>query len=273
MFEVVAIFVGATTLLCLGNTVGYHRLLTHKSFKAHRSVEVGLVLLGALHGGSPLFWVGLHRLHHMSSDTEEDPHSPTRGFWWAHTGWLVNSHRRWVAVALALSGFGQQLIIVRHDLLRVMGRNPPVWRELCRDLERDPLLRVLDIPGVMLLVFAAQVALCLALGGVPGLVLLWAIHLWLTNVSWSVNSVCHWPAFGMRRHDTKDRSRDVGLLALFTAGESYHNGHHRYPRSARHSPEGGFDPSWWLIRALLAVGLASDPRLPGVRRGRTTKTS
>ncbi len=60
-----------------------HRLLTHKSFKTNRWVRVCLVLLGAVHSGSPLFWVGLHRLHHTRSDSDDDPHSPIHGFWWA----------------------------------------------------------------------------------------------------------------------------------------------------------------------------------------------
>jgi fatty-acid desaturase len=258
-------------LLGLGNTVGYHRLLTHKSFKTSPFVQACLVLPGALHSGSPLFWVGLHRLHHTKSDSEEDPHSPIHGFWWAHTGWLVGSHSRAVAIALALSGFGQQLIIARHDLLRILGRNPPEWLQICADLRNDPLLRLLDIPGVMPLVFAAQVCLSFWLGGVTGLILLWAVHFWVTNLSWSVNSVCHSERFGVQRFDTGEGSRDVAFLALITAGESYHNGHHRNPRSARHAPEGGVDPSWWLIRGLVALRLASEPRLPGVRRGQGRK--
>ena len=248
--------------------MGYHRLLTHKSFKTSAVVQAILVFFGALHSGSPLFWVGLHRLHHTKSDTDEDPHSPIHGFWWAHTGWLVGSRSPVVAMALALSGFGQQAIIPRHDILRILGRNPPTWLQGCADLKKDPLLRFLDIPGVMPGVFAAQLAASFWLGGTTGLVLLWAVHFFVTNLSWSVNSVCHSERFGVARHDTGEGSRDVAFLALLTAGESYHNGHHRNPRSARHAPEGELDPSWWLIQTLVALGLAWDPRLP--RKPRAT---
>jgi len=246
--------------------VGYHRLLTHKSFKTSAVVQAILVFFGALHSGSPLFWVGLHRLHHTKSDSDEDPHSPIHGFWWAHTGWLVGSRSTLVAMALALSGFGQQAIILRHDILRILGRNPPTWLQACADLKKDPLLRFLDIPGVMPAVFAMQVAVSFWLGGTTGLFLLWTVHFAVTNLSWAVNSVCHSKRFGTTRYDTGEGSRDVAFLALLTAGESYHNGHHRYPRSARHAPEGGIDPSWWLIQTLVALRLAWDPKLPRAPR-------
>ena len=74
----------------------------------------------------------------------------------------------------------------------------------------------------------------------------------------------------MQRHDTKEGSRDVAWLALFTAGESYHNGHHRYPRSARHAPQGGLDTSWLFIQWLEALELVWDVRLPHKNRGART---
>lgn len=77
-----------------------------------------------------------------------------------------------------------------------------------------------------------------------------------------MNSVCHTPGIGRAPYPTGDDSRDVPWLAWVTGGESYHNAHHRYPRSARHGLDGGWDPSWALIRGLCALGLASQPWLP-----------
>ena len=105
-----------TTLLGLGNTVGYHRLLTHRSFKAALPLRWFLVLLGAMHSGSPVFWAGLHRFHHARSDTEEDPHTPMNGFWRGHTGWLINSHHPLPCAVFAFSGFGDVLGDVFTDL-------------------------------------------------------------------------------------------------------------------------------------------------------------
>lgn len=254
-------------LMGLGNTVGYHRLLTHRAFKCGRGLRAALTLLGASYSGSPLFWVGLHRLHHASSDTPDDPHSPRAGFAWAHCGWIVGAHH-WLPCALfALSGFGQQAVILVHDLRRLAGKNPPIWLEMVPDLKDDPLLRALDRPGVMPALFLAQLGLAWGLAGGWGLLALWVAHLWLTNTSWAVNSVAHTPAFGVRPYETDDGSRDVPWLALLTHGEGYHNGHHRFPRSARHAVEGGWDLSWWVIVGLVKLGLASDPWLPKRVRG------
>jgi fatty-acid desaturase len=251
-----------TILLGLGNTVGYHRLLTHRAFVAAAPVRAALTLLGALHGGSPVLWVGLHRLHHARSDTDEDPHSPIRGFWWAHCGWIISTDRALPAILFALSGFGQQVAILVHDLRRIAGVNPPTWRDLCPDLMRERLPRFLDTPGVMPALFLAQLAVAWGLAGGAGLLSLWLIHLWLTNSSWAVNSVAHTARLGSRPFETSEGSVDVPWLALLTLGEGYHNGHHRYPRSARHALTGGPDVSWWVIAGLQRVGLARDVWLP-----------
>lgn len=252
----------AVQLLGLGNTVGYHRLLTHRAFVTRPAIRAAFTLLGAMHGGSPMMWVGLHRLHHNKSDNEEDPHSPIHGFWWAHSGWLIGYRSPWLAIPFALSGFGQQAKIFWHDVRRVAGRNPPVWRELCPDLMQERLMRVLDIPFMVTGLFLLQLAAVSLVAGWSGVLWLWLVHLFLTNSSWSVNSVCHWPKFGAQPWETRDWSRDVRWLGWMTNGESFHNSHHRYPRSARHALHGGQDLSWWVISGLCKVGLASEPWLP-----------
>jgi stearoyl-CoA desaturase (delta-9 desaturase) len=252
----------AALLLGLGNTVGYHRLLTHRSFHTGRAVRWFWTLLGAMHSGSPLFWVGLHRLHHTKSDGPDDPHSPTRGFWWGHAGWIIGVAHPVPAALFAFSGFGQQAAILWMDLKRLAGRNPPVWRGICTDLMEDPLMRALDVPLVMPALFAAQLAAAWLVGGGWGVLWLWSLHLVLTNTSWGVNSICHWPTVGVAPFENRDQSRDVWWFAYLTNGEAYHNGHHRWPRSAKHALHGGSDLSWQVIRLMCAVGLARDPWLP-----------
>lgn len=252
----------AVQLAGLGNTVGYHRLLTHRGFKTTPALRAMWTMLGALHGGSPMVWVGLHRLHHTTSDQPDDPHSPTKGFWWSHTGWILGTGNPVLCILFALSGFGQQVAIVAHDLRRVMGRNPPAWLQLTGDLEKERLMRVLDTPGVMPLLFALQLAAAWAVGGGWGILWLWAVHVWLTNSSWAVNSLCHGERFGTAPHNTGELSRDVWWLAPLTNGEAYHNAHHRWPRSARHGLDGGSDLSWAVIRGLERAGLVWDVWLP-----------
>jgi fatty-acid desaturase len=258
----ILLWLACTTVLGLGNTVGYHRMLTHRAFFAVSPVRTVLILLGATHSGSPVFWAGLHRFHHARSDTDEDPHSPLNGFWRGHTGWLIGRHHPLPCILFALSGFGQQAMILWHDLRRLGGTNPPTWRSVCNDLMRERLLRFLDIPMVMPALFAMQLWAAWHLGGVVALFGLWAAHLFLTNASWAVNSICHWPQFGTQTYDTGEGSRNVPWVAYFTNGEGYHNCHHRFPRSACHALHGGADLSWALIRLLTQLKLARDPWLP-----------
>ena len=255
-------FFALTLVFGLGNTVGYHRLLTHRAFRAMAPVRWILTLLGATHSGSPVVWVALHRHHHANSDQPEDPHTPTRGFWAGHTGWLIGLTHPIPCMLFAASGFGLQGKLLVHDLLRLAGRNPPVWRELCPDLMQEPLMRALDTPLVMPMMFSIQLAAAWTVAGGWGLVWLWAVHMALTNASWAVNSVCHWPGFGVQTYDTGEGSRDVSWVAWFTNGEGYHNSHHRYPKSAKHALHGGPDLSWRLIQAMVALRLAREPWLP-----------
>jgi stearoyl-CoA desaturase (Delta-9 desaturase) len=269
----IALWVLCSAALGLGNTAGYHRLFTHRAFKAAAPVRVALAIAGALHSGPPLLWIGLHRYHHLRSETPEDPHSPRNGGQlYAHTGWLLGrSLGRPVSgppvasaasLLFALSGFGQQVSTLVHDLRRVRGTNPPEWLSLCKDLSDVWELQLLERPFVTTGLFVAQLGACWAVGGAWGILWLWALHFALTNGSWAVNSLCHNPRLGRAPYDTGEDSRDVPWLAPLTWGESYHNAHHRYPRSACHGLDGGFDPTWWVIRLLVAVGLASDPWLP-----------
>lgn len=258
----------ASTLLGLGNTVGYHRLLTHRSFSTPWLLRSLFVVFGAMHSGSPLAWVGLHRQHHTRSDAEGDPHSPRDGWWHAHCGWLIRARNPIVCALFALSGFGQQAAVLVHDVRRITGHNPPVWRELTHDLNDDPLLRGLDTPLVLPALFLLQLGLAGWLGGLWGLLWLWALHAALTNGSWAVNSVGHSTSQGSAPHDNRDTSRNVPWLAWLTFGEGFHNNHHRFPRSAWHSLGEGSDPSWWVIRTGARLGLVREIWLPRSHRDR-----
>ena len=80
--------------LSLGIGMGYHRLLTHRSYKTPKWIEYFLAICGtlALEGG-PMFWVATHRIHHQFSDKEGDPHTPRDGKWWSHIGWMLIGRR------------------------------------------------------------------------------------------------------------------------------------------------------------------------------------
>jgi len=245
-------------LLGITNTVGYHRLLTHRSFQTTKWLRAALTIACAQYSGSPMAWVGAHRVHHTVSDTAADPHTPTKGFWYAHAGWLIGTRNPLLCIAFALSGFGLHVRFLVYDVRRMLGTYPPVWRAITRDLERERLMRVLDIPLVITACFALQVAAAWLIGGIWGLAWLWCAHVVLNNATWIVNSACHWPGLGTRPHATRDQSRNVRWLALVTHGESNHNAHHKHPRCARHGFDGELDTSWLVIRGLARVGLAWD---------------
>jgi stearoyl-CoA desaturase (delta-9 desaturase) len=250
-------------IFAMANTIGFHRLLTHRSFKTRPWVRSAFAILGAQYSGSPMMWVGVHRVHHTISDWKDDPHTPRNGFWYAHSGWLIDSKSPAVAALFALSGFGLHLRFLYWDVMRVLGKRKQVWRKMTRDLQKEPVMRLLDTPFVVPAMFAGQVAAAWLIGGPWGIAWLWGFHFMLNNSTWLVNSVCHWPTAGTKPHDTKDDSRNVQWLAWLTYGESQHNGHHKYPKSARHGLlPGETDPSWAVIRAMSKVGLAWDINIP-----------
>ncbi|HTJ43522.1 MAG TPA: acyl-CoA desaturase [Kofleriaceae bacterium] len=250
----------------LTNTIGYHRLLTHHSFETRGWLRATITIVCAQYSGSPMAWVGAHRVHHTISDTDGDPHTPAKGFWHAHAGWLCGGVRNPIlCILFALSGFGLHVRFFVVDLRRLAGRVKPTWRTMTRDLVKERLMRVLDTPLVISACFAAQLALAWWIGGWWGIAWLWLVHVVLNNATWIVNSACHWPGLGDRPHQTRDRSRNVRWLALLTHGESHHNAHHRHPRSAHHGFDGGYDLSWTVIRGLARLGLAWDLQTPLVR--------
>jgi len=232
-------------LTAVGVTVGFHRLLTHRSFQTSKPVEYGFAILGSMAVQGPaIAWVADHRKHHAHTDEEGDPHSPHvapdggvsgvfRGLWHAHTGWLMSTQGRadWRKYAADLyEDRGMRTISRRFPLL---------------------VLATLAIPA--LAGFLVSGTLVGALTGLlwGGLVRLFFVH----HVTWSVNSVCHF--LGSRRFDTDDRSTNVFWLAIPSLGESWHHNHHAFPRSAAHGlKKWEPDPSALIISGMEKVGLA-----------------
>jgi stearoyl-CoA desaturase (Delta-9 desaturase) len=237
-----ALLAGFYLLTAIGVTVGFHRLLTHRSFQTRPLIERAFAILGSLSvQGSVLDWVADHRKHHAHTDVEGDPHSPhvghgsgLAGLWHAHAGWLTKTQ-------------GQA-----------------DWKRYARDLYEDPKMRRIGrrfpmLAGLSLLLptlagFALHGwTLEGAIRGYVwgGLVRIFLVH----HVTWSVNSVCHF--FGSRRFDITDRSTNVAWLALPSLGESWHHNHHAFPRSARHGLRWWeLDPSALIIATLERLGLA-----------------
>lgn len=211
-----------------GISLGYHRLHTHQSYQCPLWFERMLAIFGTMTlEGGPMFWVGMHRIHHAKSDKPGDPHSPREGTFWSHMGWIVLGENN-------------------HSNTKLMTR-------YCPELAREKFYRNLNtyhwVPPV------ATGLILLAVGGIP--MFLWAFCLRIVfglHCTWLINSATH--IFGRRRFETTDDSRNSFLIALFTFGEGWHNNHHAHPTSARHGMTWWeFDISWITLKALRAVGL------------------
>jgi stearoyl-CoA desaturase (delta-9 desaturase) len=239
-------------LVGFGVTVGFHRLLTHRSFDAPPWVRATLAALGSMSvQGAVIHWVADHRKHHAFTDEQGDPHSPhthnghgwravAGGLWHAHTGWLFGREERASA------------------------------RRFARDLREEPGIILVDrlFPFWALLGLALPFAAGFALSGGSwtagltamvwgGLVRIFLLH----HATWSVNSICH--MYGEQPYETGDESRNNWLVALVSLGEGWHHNHHAFPTSARHGLRPTqIDPSYGVIRLMQMVGLARTVRRP-----------
>src|SRR5215204_3173241 len=242
-----AILVAMYVLTAAGVTVGYHRLLTHRSFRTHKATEYLFAVLGSMAvQGSVIAWVADHRKHHAHTDVEGDPHSPhvghgdgvlgsLRGLWHAHVGWLWSTHGEARAHKYAKD-------LVEDRGMRILNRKFPLI-----------VVASLAIPAVIggLLSWSLWGAFNGMLWG--GFARIFFQH----HVTWSVNSVCHF--FGKRRFDVEDHSTNVFWLAIPSFGESWHHNHHAFPRSASHGLKWWeIDPSAMVIKLMRRLGLAWD---------------
>jgi stearoyl-CoA desaturase (delta-9 desaturase) len=239
----------------LGITVGFHRLLTHRSFKTYAWLRGLLAILGsAAIEGPVISWVADHRKHHRYSDEEGDPHSPhvdhgvglagaLRGLLHAHMGWLFIHTQR-----------GNK-------------------ERYAPDLLEDPVIRWVDRTFLLWAVVGLLVPFGLGwlIGGTllaaatgllwGGLVRVFVLH----HFTYSINSLCH--SFGRRDFETADQSRNLALIALPTLGEAWHNNHHAFPSSAVHGlGRWQLDLSAIVIKILERLGLIWDVVRPSPAR-------
>ena len=181
-----------------GVTIGYHRLLAHKSFESYPWVEGTFYALGCMAmQGPPIRWTATHRRHHQRSDHDGDPHSPhlhgngvygvVRGLWHAHTGWLLTADKE------------------RTD-------------RSVKDLIRNPMIRRIDRLYWLWLTISVVVPIALGLaimhtwtGGLICLFWMTIIRISLMHhATWSVNSICHFfglPELPQRRPQSQQPDR------------------------------------------------------------------
>ncbi len=219
----------------VGICLGYHRYFTHRSYATPKWFEYFLAICGCMAGeAGPIAWVAAHRYHHTYSDQEQDPHSPLKGFVWAHVGWL----------------FAREKNLAEFDS----------YKRYAPDMAKDRFLVFLNknhmIPAIFL------TAILYFLGGWPFVV--WGMFVRSVLVyhsTWLVNSASH--VWGYETFKAGDQSKNNWWVALLSFGEGWHNNHHAFQRSARHGMR------WWeldmtyrTIQLLWVLGLAKQIHLP-----------
>lgn len=226
-------------------TVGYHRLYSHRSFRAARSVRVFLALMGAgAMQGSIKWWCLRHRLHHrFTDDPVHDPYAATRGLLWSHMGWIFFKPR--------------------YDRLKVIEQD---------DLRSDPVVRFQHkyyVPLALLIGFVLP-PVAGWLWGDPYGAFVWGalvarVLIW--HCTFFVNSLAHWD--GLQPYSDENTSKSNLFLAMLTCGEGNHNFHHAFPHDYRSGPcPFDWDPSKWVILSLHTLGLAT-----GLKRARPDDVS
>jgi stearoyl-CoA desaturase (delta-9 desaturase) len=221
-------------------TVGYHRHFSHSAFKATPLVEFLFLFFGAAaYEQSAFYWASQHRSHHLYVDTDQDPYSIKKGFFYAHIGWLL---------------------FWKH----------PEHFENAGDLQRNRLV-MHQHRYYQLWAAAAGIVMPLLIGYFYGdmggafLILVCARLFLVHHATFCINSVCH--MFGKATYDIYSSAKDHWLVAFITNGEGYHNFHHRFPGDYRNGVRWyQWDPSKWLIVLLAKAGLVWDlKRVSGFR--------
>ncbi|MCX6888189.1 MAG: fatty acid desaturase [Verrucomicrobia bacterium] len=232
-----------------GITLGYHRLFSHISFKAKWPVKLFVLLFGAASfENSAHDWCADHRIHHKHVDEDEDPYDISKGFFYAHIGWLLFRLKPPAPITNVKDLEADPLVMWQHRYVQWIGAfvgfvMPAVLGyAYCvlfvpASLNANPWMTALAaflIAGLLRTVVVQQGTFC-------------------------INSLCH--MIGRQPYSTDHSARDSGLVALLTFGEGYHNYHHEFQHDYRNGVKRWqFDPTKWIIWSLSKVGLTEDLR-------------
>lgn len=248
---VIMAFAGLYVFGTLGINLGFHRLLSHRSFKCPLWFEHVLAVLGlCCLQKTPGQFVATHRAHHQHSDEEDDPHSPLNSLFWGHMGWVMVDNPRF--------------------------DNVGVYDHYARDVFRDPFYLRLERNFLWLSIYFLHAALFFVVGFVVGWLVpggslaagvqfglslfIWGamvrtVLVW--HITWSVNSIGH--VWGYRTYETRGTARNNVLIGLISNGDGWHNNHHADQRAAAHGHKWWeFDVSYLTLLALRSCGLVWD---------------
>ncbi len=214
----------------LSITMGYHRLYSHKSFEAHPILEAFLLFISAgAFQGSCLKWSSDHRIHHRFEDTDKDPYSINKGFWYAHMGWMMKNE-------------SVNLPINAPDLVK---------NKLVKHQHDYYIFWAIGVGYILPLLVGYALGNALL-----GLVIAGGLRIFLTQQStFFVNSLSH--TMGKTPYSTEKTAKDSLIVAFLTHGEGYHNFHHKFQFDYRNGIRWyHWDPTKWSIQLAALTGLA-----------------
>lgn len=222
----------------LSITLGYHRLFSHLAFKAKWPVKLFTLVFGAAaFENSALDWCADHRRHHKHVDHDDDPYDISKGFWYAHMGWLLFKLKPKPPMDNVSDLKKDAWVMWQHRWCHWIGFGVGFI-----------------LPSLLGYWHAGATG---ALGGflIAGV----ARVTFVQQMTFFINSLCHY--MGRQPYSTKCSARDSGIMAIFTFGEGYHNFHHEFQHDYRNGVKPWqFDPTKWAIWLLSKLGLASQLR-------------
>jgi stearoyl-CoA desaturase (Delta-9 desaturase) len=214
----------------IGITGGYHRLYSHRAYKTNKPVEAAILFFATMSlQGSALRWAFDHRLHHAHVDTDEDPYSIKKGFWYAHCLWIWEKPKT-------------------------------IDPKVVPDLLKNRLI-VLQDRYYEVLAIASNVFVCIIMGWLLNdywgafFIITWLRIFALHHFTWFINSLAH--TWGDKPFCQEQTAVNNYILAMLTFGEGYHNYHHVFANDYRNGIRWyHFDPTKWVIWTLSKLGLA-----------------
>ncbi|KAG8348182.1 putative Fatty acid desaturase [Trypanosoma vivax] len=221
----------------IGITLGYHRLFSHRSFRAHPVLQWICVFAGAgAFEGSAKWWCRNHRVHHRYVDTFKDPYDATRGFFFSHIGWMLMKPNRDIPCKVGVADFKYNNII---------------------QFQHRHFFKIAILSGIILPTLVCGLGWGDWLGGYFYAALLKIVF--VHHCTFFINSLAHTSLLGAKRnYSDRHTSHDSVVCALLTFGEGYHNFHHEFCQDYRNGVKWyHYDPTKWTIRFCEAIGLAT----------------
>lgn len=237
----------------IGASLGYHRILTHKSAMLPKRLEYLIVVIG-LPAGTPVQWVGNHRAHHKFTDVAGDPHSPVLdGFWYAHCGWYIGSTHPILCLLYALGGPIRMCV---DSFLRP--RTNLQYNEFAKDIESDAFYHFLSksiVYNIVLLFYLSVLILVSWMGwGWNGIIAMWISLIIVYNLGDAVNSFGH--LYGEKK--SASHASNNRVLGWLSFGDGWHANHHKNPILAKHGQNKfQFDLSFLILEFLKKIKLVS----------------